>query len=148
MGLNYPEHFLLTTIVILTDPSGDQGLELMSRPSILFLDEPTSGLDSSSALLVMSSLKNLVHTQGMTVLSVIHQVCDSFFFCFSCRRASCCNLVYLTPLFYRFRLPSGYKPRKAIFDSVRFISYFYVVFGFPVELTFIAIVLYSFSLIP
>ena len=49
------------------------GVELMSRPSILFLDEPTSGLDSSSALLVMSSLKNLTETQGVTVLSVIHQ---------------------------------------------------------------------------
>lgn len=50
------------------------GVELMSRPSILFLDEPTSGLDSSSALMVMGSLKNLVETQGVTVLSVIHQV--------------------------------------------------------------------------
>ena len=35
--------------------------------------QPTSGLDSSSALLVMSSLKNLVQKQGVTVLSVIHQ---------------------------------------------------------------------------
>eukprot|EP00538_Stauroneis_constricta_P012480 CAMPEP_0119548188 /NCGR_PEP_ID=MMETSP1352-20130426/2157_1 /TAXON_ID=265584 /ORGANISM="Stauroneis constricta, Strain CCMP1120" /LENGTH=1292 /DNA_ID=CAMNT_0007593377 /DNA_START=125 /DNA_END=4003 /DNA_ORIENTATION=- len=49
------------------------GLELMACPSILFLDEPTSGLDSSSALLVMQSLKNLVDSQGMTIVSVIHQ---------------------------------------------------------------------------
>lgn len=49
------------------------GLELMSRPSVLFLDEPTSGLDSSSALLVMKSLKTLVETNGVTVCSVIHQ---------------------------------------------------------------------------
>lgn len=58
------------------------GVELMSRPSILFLDEPTSGLDSSSALLVMGSLKNLTENQGVTVLSVIHQprkaIFDSF----------------------------------------------------------------------
>lgn len=58
------------------------GIELMSRPRILFLDEPTSGLDSSSALLVMESLKNLVQTQGVTILSVIHQprkaIFDSF----------------------------------------------------------------------
>lgn len=58
------------------------GVELMSKPSILFLDEPTSGLDSSSALLVMGSLKKLVQSQGVTVLSVIHQprkaIFDSF----------------------------------------------------------------------
>ena len=49
------------------------GLELMAKPSILFLDEPTSGLDSSSAMVVMTSLNNLVRNQGMTVCSVIHQ---------------------------------------------------------------------------
>ena len=49
------------------------GLELMAKPSILFLDEPTSGLDSSSAMVVMSSLNNLVKSNGMTICSVIHQ---------------------------------------------------------------------------
>jgi ABC-type multidrug transport system ATPase subunit/Ca2+-binding EF-hand superfamily protein len=49
------------------------GLELMARPSALFLDEPTSGLDASSALLVMTSMKQLVENQGVTVCSVIHQ---------------------------------------------------------------------------
>jgi ABC-type multidrug transport system ATPase subunit len=49
------------------------GVELMSKPACLFLDEPTSGLDSSSALLVMQSLKNLVKKHGVTVISVIHQ---------------------------------------------------------------------------
>ena len=49
------------------------GVELMSKPSVLFLDEPTSGLDSSSALLVMESLRNLCDKQGVTVVSVIHQ---------------------------------------------------------------------------
>ena len=49
------------------------GLELMARPSILFLDEPTSGLDSSSAMLVMKSLRTLVERQGMAICSVIHQ---------------------------------------------------------------------------
>ena len=39
----------------------------------MYLDEPTSGLDSSSALLVMQSLRNLVEHQGMTICSVIHQ---------------------------------------------------------------------------
>jgi len=49
------------------------GVELMSKPSILFLDEPTSGLDSSSALLVMNSLKNLVKLSQMTICAAIHQ---------------------------------------------------------------------------
>ena len=49
------------------------GLELMAKPPILFLDEPTSGLDSSSAMVVMSSLNNLVKSNGMTICSVIHQ---------------------------------------------------------------------------
>ena len=37
------------------------------------MDEPTSGLDASSALLVMTSLKKLVETNGVTVCAVIHQ---------------------------------------------------------------------------
>lgn len=41
--------------------------------SVIFLDEPTSGLDASSALLVMTSLKKLVETNGVTVCAVIHQ---------------------------------------------------------------------------
>eukprot|EP00980_Cylindrotheca_fusiformis_P018929 scaffold6322_cov59-Cylindrotheca_fusiformis.AAC.25 len=49
------------------------GLELMAKPACLFLDEPTSGLDSSSAMLVMSSLKSLVSSDGVTVVTVIHQ---------------------------------------------------------------------------
>mmetsp|Transcript_5854 Transcript_5854/g.12411 ORF Transcript_5854/g.12411 Transcript_5854/m.12411 type:complete len:718 (-) Transcript_5854:1542-3695(-) len=49
------------------------GLELMSKPRILFLDEPTSGLDASSSSLVMESLKKLVHDHGVTVTAVIHQ---------------------------------------------------------------------------
>eukprot|EP00588_Corethron_pennatum_P019915 CAMPEP_0194313112 /NCGR_PEP_ID=MMETSP0171-20130528/10006_1 /TAXON_ID=218684 /ORGANISM="Corethron pennatum, Strain L29A3" /LENGTH=1166 /DNA_ID=CAMNT_0039067921 /DNA_START=59 /DNA_END=3560 /DNA_ORIENTATION=+ len=48
------------------------GLELMSKPKVLFLDEPTSGLDSASSSLVMNSLRNLVES-GVTVASVIHQ---------------------------------------------------------------------------
>jgi len=46
---------------------------VIDRPKLLYLDEPTSGLDSSSAMLVMQSLRNLVEQQGMTICSVIHQ---------------------------------------------------------------------------
>lgn len=49
------------------------GVELMGKPRVLFLDEPTSGLDASSSTLVMASLKSLVHDDGVTIVSVIHQ---------------------------------------------------------------------------
>lgn len=49
------------------------GLELMARPSFCALDEPTSGLDSFSALVVMSSLRYLVESRGVTMAAVIHQ---------------------------------------------------------------------------
>jgi ABC-type multidrug transport system ATPase subunit len=58
------------------------GLELMARPTALFLDEPTSGLDASSALLVMTSLKQLVQNEGATICSVIHQPRKFIFYLF------------------------------------------------------------------
>lgn len=35
------------------------GIELITRPGILFLDEPTSGLDSTTALALCISLKEI-----------------------------------------------------------------------------------------
>jgi len=55
------------------------GLELMAKPSTLFLDEPTSGLDSSSAFLVMNSVRSLVDKHGLSACSVIHQPRKSIF---------------------------------------------------------------------
>ncbi|KAH9824442.1 hypothetical protein DFH28DRAFT_1163115 [Melampsora americana] len=53
------------------------GLEMISRPSILFLDEPTSGLDSVSALRVVNVLKalstNASQGCGTTIVCSIHQ---------------------------------------------------------------------------
>lgn len=53
------------------------GLEMISRPSILFLDEPTSGLDSVSALRVVNVLKALSTNApagcGTTIVCSIHQ---------------------------------------------------------------------------
>lgn len=48
------------------------GVELISRPKILYLDEPTSGLDTYAAFLVVSILKKLARN-GTTVISTIHQ---------------------------------------------------------------------------
>lgn len=73
--------------------------DLTTSPLLLI-----SGLDSSSAMLVMQSMKTLVEVQGITVCSVIHQV-----------RMVCCNLEprdhpFSPPCF----LPS--QPRKTIFE--------------------------------
>ena len=48
------------------------GVELVTRPSILFLDEPTSGLDSWAAYQVIKNLKELSE-RGCTILTTIHQ---------------------------------------------------------------------------
>lgn len=48
------------------------GVELVTRPSVLFLDEPTTGLDAYSSLLLVRSLRALADS-GRTVLCTIHQ---------------------------------------------------------------------------
>ncbi|WWC85443.1 uncharacterized protein L201_000306 [Kwoniella dendrophila CBS 6074] len=48
------------------------GVELVSKPSLLFLDEPTSGLDGQSSFLIVSFLKKLA-AAGQSVLCTIHQ---------------------------------------------------------------------------
>jgi len=54
------------------------GVELISKPSIVFLDEPTSGLDSFAAKQVMKLLEK-VAAAGDTVLFTIHQPSSSVF---------------------------------------------------------------------
>jgi ABC-type multidrug transport system ATPase subunit len=49
------------------------GMELAACPMALFCDEPTSGLDSSSSLSVVTAVKRVARTTGMTVVMVIHQ---------------------------------------------------------------------------
>lgn len=48
------------------------GVELVSRPALLFLDEPTSGLDGQSAFVVVGFLKKLA-AAGQAILCTIHQ---------------------------------------------------------------------------
>lgn len=54
------------------------GVELITRPSIVFLDEPTTGLDSFSAWQVMRTVKNLAES-GCTVICTIHQPSSEIF---------------------------------------------------------------------
>ncbi|GBG30204.1 ABC transporter G family member 5 [Hondaea fermentalgiana] len=48
------------------------GIELITRPLVLFLDEPTTGLDSFSSLQLVRTLRVLADT-GRTVVATIHQ---------------------------------------------------------------------------
>ncbi|CAJ1422528.1 unnamed protein product [Effrenium voratum] len=54
------------------------GVELITRPSIVFLDEPTTGLDSFSAWQVMRIVKDLADS-GCTVVCTIHQPSSEIF---------------------------------------------------------------------
>ncbi|KAJ3127424.1 hypothetical protein HK100_009771 [Physocladia obscura] len=48
------------------------GVELVSKPKILFLDEPTSGLDAQAATNIIKLLRNLT-MQGYALVVTIHQ---------------------------------------------------------------------------
>ena len=54
------------------------GVELVSKPTLLFLDEPTSGLDGQSSFLIVSFLRKLA-AAGQAVLCTIHQPSASLF---------------------------------------------------------------------
>mmetsp|Transcript_44184 Transcript_44184/g.92887 ORF Transcript_44184/g.92887 Transcript_44184/m.92887 type:complete len:698 (-) Transcript_44184:19-2112(-) len=54
------------------------GLELVTKPSLVFLDEPTSGLDSFSAMQVIKVLKKIA-SAGCSVLFTIHQPSSEVF---------------------------------------------------------------------
>ncbi|KAJ1721035.1 ATP-binding cassette transporter snq2, partial [Coemansia biformis] len=48
------------------------GVELVSKPKILFLDEPTSGLDAQASFKIVQFLRRLAG-EGQTILCTIHQ---------------------------------------------------------------------------
>lgn len=54
------------------------GVELVTKPIILFVDEPTSGLDSDSALAILKVLKELSEA-GQAILCTIHQPSTAMF---------------------------------------------------------------------
>ena len=54
------------------------GVELVSRPSLLFLDEPTSGLDGQSSYVIVGFLRKLA-AAGQAILCTIHQPSASLF---------------------------------------------------------------------
>lgn len=49
------------------------GMQLISRPRLLFLDEPTTGLDAVTAYDLLVTLYGLAREQTMTIVCSIHQ---------------------------------------------------------------------------
>ncbi|KAH8927487.1 hypothetical protein BT69DRAFT_1316923 [Atractiella rhizophila] len=58
------------------------GMELLSKPNVLFLDEPTSGLDSAGAANVVHVLRTLAKENGTTIIASIHQPSSQIFHAF------------------------------------------------------------------
>lgn len=54
------------------------GVELVSRPTLLFLDEPTSGLDGQSSYMIVGFLQKLAAT-GQSIMCTIHQPSAALF---------------------------------------------------------------------
>lgn len=54
------------------------GVELVSRPTLLFLDEPTSGLDGQSSYKIVGFLQKLAST-GQAIMCTIHQPSAALF---------------------------------------------------------------------
>eukprot|EP00928_Gymnodinium_smaydae_P015913 TRINITY_DN1591_c0_g1_i4.p1 TRINITY_DN1591_c0_g1~~TRINITY_DN1591_c0_g1_i4.p1 ORF type:complete len:616 (+),score=124.93 TRINITY_DN1591_c0_g1_i4:56-1849(+) len=59
------------------------GIELITRPKLIFLDEPTSGLDSFAAHAVVQKLRELASNGGCNILCTIHQPSSEVFHSFS-----------------------------------------------------------------
>lgn len=55
------------------------GCELVAAPKLIFLDEPTSGLDSATAFYVMTELKRIAKTTGMSMIITVHQPSELVF---------------------------------------------------------------------
>ncbi|EGV64158.1 hypothetical protein PSN45_003730 [Yamadazyma tenuis] len=55
------------------------GIQLLSRPKVLFLDEPTSGLDSTTSVSILNLLQNLTREHGTTIITTIHQPSEAIF---------------------------------------------------------------------
>jgi ABC-type multidrug transport system ATPase subunit len=58
------------------------GIQLLSKPKVLFLDEPTSGLDSKTSVTILKLLADLALDNSTTVILTIHQPNEEMFMSF------------------------------------------------------------------
>ena len=73
MGLTHRRHHLVRTLSGGERKRVNIGVELLTRPSLLFLDEPTTGLDAGLERRVIRQLRALAN-EGRTVIVVTHSV--------------------------------------------------------------------------
>ncbi|CAN8065787.1 unnamed protein product [Agarophyton chilense] len=84
LGLRAHEHTKIGNALV-RGLSGGQirrvsiGCELVASPRLIFLDEPTSGLDSATAYHVMSQLRRIAKTIGMSMIITVHQPSELVF---------------------------------------------------------------------
>lgn len=50
------------------------GIAILGKPKLLILDEPTNGLDPSAVIVLRNTLKNLVESEGISILFSSHQL--------------------------------------------------------------------------
>mmetsp|Transcript_49349 Transcript_49349/g.119684 ORF Transcript_49349/g.119684 Transcript_49349/m.119684 type:complete len:738 (+) Transcript_49349:311-2524(+) len=100
------------------------GVELVTRPAMVFLDEPTSGLDSFSAVQLCQVLKKVANA-GSSVLFTIHQPSSEIFNAFdrlilmNKGRVMFQGLVTEVPGYFAERnhpLPKNYNPADWIMN--------------------------------
>ncbi|CAJ1961665.1 unnamed protein product [Cylindrotheca closterium] len=94
------------------------GVELVTKPSMVFLDEPTSGLDSYSAVQLCNVLRKVANA-GASVLFTIHQPASEIFNAFdniilmNKGRVMYQGSVDVVPEFFKERgqkIPKNYNP--------------------------------------
>jgi len=78
MGLSKCQHTMVQSVSGGESKRVSIANELLINPSILYLDEPTSGPDSTSALSILTTLRELCR-QGRTVICAIHQPSSQMF---------------------------------------------------------------------
>ncbi len=113
------------------------GVELVTRPAVLFLDEPTSGLDSFSAVQLCQVLKK-VAAAGASVLFTIHQPASEIFNSFdgvilmNQGRVMYQGSISNVSAFFGQRgypIPVNHNPADWIIVSVIFVCSLFVIFG-------------------
>ncbi|KAF8314175.1 hypothetical protein DL93DRAFT_2228010 [Clavulina sp. PMI_390] len=91
------------------------GVELVSKPVLLFLDEPTSGLDGQSSFKIIQFLRKLADA-GQCIICTIHQPSALLFYQFDqlLLLAKGGNTVYMGPLGHQGRTMVDYFEKNGI----------------------------------